>query len=49
MKGLRDDQDRYVPKAKMLFCRNDSNSARGVVGVMREYGCDASRLNFIMY
>jgi hypothetical protein len=49
MKRLQDDQSGNVPNAKMLFCKNDSKSARGVAGVMRVYGCDASRLNLIMY
>lgn len=33
----------------MLFFRKDSKSARGVVGVMRVYGCDAERWNFVIY
>jgi hypothetical protein len=42
-------RDGYIPNAKMLFCRKDSKSARGVAGVMRVYGCDASRWNFVIY
>jgi hypothetical protein len=49
IEGLEDEDGGHLPSAKMLFCRNDSKSARGVDGVMREYGCDGSRLNFVMY